>query len=247
VNPKNAETYQNRGNSWFSKRDFENAAADYGDAIRLDPKNAANYYNRANTWTQKGDNAKAIADFDDAIKLNPKYADAYLNRAIALVNTGEIEKGLADYDELIRLTPQSSPAYNSRGWAYSKHGDFAKALEGYNESIRIDPSNTFAITNRALLLATCSDAKIRDGDKAVADATKLCELSNWKSDSPLETLAIALAEAGKFDDAVKRLQAAIDLNPVFNRAFRDIAMEDFKAKKPYHEQAVAAAPKEDSK
>jgi hypothetical protein len=44
----------------------------------------------------------------------------------------------------------------------------------------------------------CPDAKIRDGDKAITDATKLCELSNWKSDSPLETLAIALAQAGKF-------------------------------------------------
>jgi hypothetical protein len=62
----------------------------------------------------------------------------------------------------------------------------------------------------AWLLATCPDAKWRDGSKAVQYATEACELTAWNEAGMINTLSAALAEAGRFDEAVNRLQQSID-------------------------------------
>ena len=51
-------------------------------------------------------------------------------------------------------------------------------------------------------MATCPEAKYRDGGKAVESATRACELTKWKSSEFLNTLAAAYAESGDFDAAV---------------------------------------------
>jgi hypothetical protein len=72
-------------------------------------------------------------------------------------------------------------------------------------------------------LATCPDARYRDGKLAVAAATRAAELTNWKDRNVLETLAAAYAEAGDFASAVHWQQrarerfVAMGFSPNFNQ------------------------------
>jgi serine/threonine protein kinase/tetratricopeptide (TPR) repeat protein len=50
---------------------------------------------------------------------------------------------------------------------------------------------------------------IRNGAKAVANATEACKLTDWKSANELDTLAAAYAEVGDFNEAVAQEQKAI--------------------------------------
>ena len=45
--------------------------------------------------------------------------------------------------------------------------------------------------------------RYRDGKKAVASATRACELTDWTDARLLDVLAAAYAEAGDFESAVK--------------------------------------------
>src|SRR6266446_6939440 len=52
-NPDNAVFYNNRGNAYWCKHDYDRAIADFDQAIRLDPKSARAYYNRGTAYWSK--------------------------------------------------------------------------------------------------------------------------------------------------------------------------------------------------
>jgi Flp pilus assembly protein TadD len=67
--PKNNDAYYYRGLAHASKREFENAIADYTEAITLDPDDAEAFNNRGNAYIRIGETEKAEADFTEAKRL----------------------------------------------------------------------------------------------------------------------------------------------------------------------------------
>jgi hypothetical protein len=90
-------------------------------------------------------------------------------------------------------------------------GGCAGALAANDEQLRRYPDLIHAHASRAWILATCPDAGLRDGEGAVASATRACELSHWKNTEMLQTLAAAYAEAGDFDSAARWYETALAL------------------------------------
>jgi tetratricopeptide (TPR) repeat protein len=203
LDPKSAVAYFNRGNCHASGNDFDGAIADWSEAIRLDPKDPDAYDNRGNGYLQKGEYDKALADADAALKINPKLADALSMRGCAHLEKGDSDKAIADFSEAIRLDPQLAAAYHNRGRAYAKQGDCAKALADYHALTDLNHDDAEAHNQMARLLATCADAAMRDGKKAVIHANIACEMTGWNDPMMIQTLAAACAETGDFAKAIE--------------------------------------------
>ena len=82
-------------------------------------------------------------------------------------------------------------------------------LDCYNRALNLEPESVPTLNNLAWFLATCEEASIRDGPRAVALAEKACTLTEWKAAVLNGTLAAAYAEAGRFPDAVAMANKAI--------------------------------------
>jgi len=216
---------------------------DCEEVIRLDPKNSNAYVGRGKAWHAKGAYARAISDYNEAIRLDLKQASAYVGRGKAWKAEGKADKAISDYVEAISnyndaiwIDPTDARLYRDRGNAWEVKGEYEKAISDYAEAIRLAPKDASSWNGRAWLAATCSEAKYRDGKKAIDDATKACELTNQKNGDYVGTLAAAYAETGDFDSAVKWAVKAIDLAPEKLRGDYQSRLDLYKAHKPYRDE-----------
>ena len=128
---------------------------------------------------------------------------------------------------------RARPAAHQPGSAWEKKGRYDKALADFNEAIRLDPRDGWNHNNRAWLLATCPEARYRDGRQAVASATHACELAGWKQAYLIGTLAAAYAEAGDFDAAIKwQTRANAMYSDAKDRSNGEARLELYRAKRP---------------
>jgi tetratricopeptide (TPR) repeat protein len=174
----------------------------------------------------------AIADLDESIRLAPS-SEALTYRGFGWKRLGDKDKAIADFDEAIRLNPNEALAWRVRGATYASKAEYAKTLADYTESIRVDPDNPDSRHHRVVLRSACMDEKYRDGKQAVEDATKACELSEWQNPLYLAGLAMAYAESGDFDSAVKWQQTALERSSSSPPASYVSNLENYKQHKPF--------------
>ena len=89
---------------------YDEAVADYTEAIRLKPDYAMAYHNRALAKTRHKDFDSAIVDFTEAIRLNSDYAEAYAHRGVAQAELGNIDEARSDLQIALALSEQRGDA-----------------------------------------------------------------------------------------------------------------------------------------
>jgi cytochrome c-type biogenesis protein CcmH/NrfG len=96
------------------------------------------------------------------------------------------------------------------GNALASQGRIAEATTEYRETLRLRPDWPPALGGLAWILATSSNESVRNGGEAVQLAERLCAVSGCQEADGLDVLAAAYAEAGRFDDAVRVAQRAVE-------------------------------------
>ncbi len=95
LNPENEFAYLNRGDAYYSLRQYKKAIEDYSKTIELDPENDTVCSNRGLTYSVLEQYEKAVSDYNKAIELAPEdtYNYVYLSRINII--TGNYDSALA--------------------------------------------------------------------------------------------------------------------------------------------------------
>jgi len=243
IDPKNAEAYNQRGILFMRNGDFKSAVADFHAALQIDPKYLAAHNNLGMAYLDAGDPDQAIAEETQALAIDPSSTLAYSNRAQAFAAKGDESGVIADFNRAQAVAPKDPAMLSNFALVFTKMGDYGRAVAGFEQALALDPGFGGASNNLAWLLATCPDAKFRDGKRALAEATAACKLTSWEDPVSLDTFAAACAEAGDFDAAVKweqRVLALPSLAPSDVEGARE-RLALFQAHKTYQEAPPAPA------
>jgi Flp pilus assembly protein TadD len=88
-------------------------------------------------------------------------------------------------------------------------GRLDEAVSHLRTVLAVTPRDPEAQKNMAWVLATCQDAHVRDGAKAVELAEQANQTEGGANPTVGATLAAAYAEAGRFTEAIKTAERAL--------------------------------------
>lgn len=172
-------------------------------ALQLDPDLAEAHATRGHIRMNfLHDWPAALEDFDEAIRHDPRYAMARVWRGLWLVFVGRTDEGLAELATAAELEPSSMPpvvTYARGLYSARRHGEAAAALE---RVVEVEPQNMLA---RALLASVYIE--LERFDEALVLASDVA----GKSPGGFSVAAVALARAGRTDEARAALNRLVEL------------------------------------
>ena len=166
----------------------------------LDEPAAKASYSLGVLLASSGRTADAVARLTAALRYNPNYLQAQMALGDVLRGSGRVEASLAHYAGAVQIDPLAAEARFNYAIALVRLRRYGDARAWLEESVRVQPDRPELAHALARLLASAPDARVRDGQRALA-MTK--QLASTNSNTEVgESMAMAFAEVGAYRDAV---------------------------------------------
>ena len=211
--PEEAGLYQKRAYAYELQGKFNEALRDMNDTIHHAYNDPFSWNQRAGFYLANGYvKMLAIDDLNEAIQRRPGSGLLLANRGYVYAMRKDYDNALRDLEDACLYEPHRPASWNNRGLVLFLKGDFNRALADFAVAENMNPHNAHVLLNRARMLATCKEAKYRDGKKAVELAKQALLMEPNPSREFFDALAAAYAETGNFAEAL-RLQNEVLRDP----------------------------------
>jgi tetratricopeptide (TPR) repeat protein len=141
-----------------------------------------------------------------AIELDPKLGVAYESRAICLNNLGRPEEARADIEKALALLPDRDYTWVKSADTFIRLKDFEAAKKHLDRALEINPNFTLAFR-------MYGDVCLAQGSFAQALEKYTASLERGPAWYVYKRRAEAQFHLGRYDESLKDLKTALDLNP----------------------------------
>ena len=242
-NPAASGAHNDLGVILAKRNDLINATRHFESAVQSDPENAGARLNFGQALSVTGKFPEAETQLLAAIKLKP--TDSFAHKCFASILSQEGKNREAILHLKLALCYSASPDIQTHEDLASllfQNGHFRQAADQFRKILLINSDLPESLNNLAWLLATCSDATVRNGAEAVRCAERACEMTAFKHPGMISTLAAAYAESGRFSEAVTNAESALRLLAMSGdtrlAGMSKELLRLYREGKPYHELAV---------
>jgi tetratricopeptide (TPR) repeat protein len=180
-------------------------------AIELKPDFSESYTNLGVIAYLRGNTSAAIGLFENAVRFRADNAEARFNLGRAFAREQRPDLAIAQYEAVLKIKPEDAEAHAGIAAVLAARGETRAAVMHYREALTSSPDLIGAVADLAWILATTTDASIRHPTEAVRLAEDAVRLTRSKNAVVLETLAVSYFAAGRVDEAIRTLHAAVDL------------------------------------
>ncbi len=182
-------------------------------ALRLDPRSAEAHYNLATALAWQGRVDEAATHFDTTLRIAPNHVGAHVNLGALLRGRGDRAGAVAHLRQALAVDPGNAAAHANLGGVLMQSGEVAAALREYRAALEASATLLEPLTELAWTLATSPSDPLRNASDAVAFGERARALTGGTDPRALDALAAAYASAGRYAEAVRTLDAALQLVP----------------------------------
>jgi tetratricopeptide (TPR) repeat protein len=211
LKPDSATAHTNLAAALFHDGNAQLAGEQFRKALELAPNDYDANHNLGEFYIESEKIAEARPLLEKAQKINPSSYDNGYDLAQAYFLTGELAQARALIQTLLQQK-NTGELHNLLGHVEEKDGKFVEAANQYGIAAHLDPSeeNLFDWGSEYLLHRTYEPAIeiFQQGSQRYPNSPRL-----------LIGLGMSLYSRGKYDDAVKALIAAADLDPSDARCY----------------------------
>lgn len=140
VSPAPAALYVQRGNYNLEMLEFDDALADFDQALRLDPRQDEAHYGRGMALGRMGMVQDGITALTTYISLHPDSSLAYTKRGVRHIWAGDDKAAERDLRKALELDPDNAEANDDIGVVYARRQEYGRAIDHFTRTVTIDPS-----------------------------------------------------------------------------------------------------------
>jgi protein O-mannosyl-transferase len=244
--PRFFEVHNNLGRLLGQLGMLQEATNHLAQAVAICPTSSAAHANLAHSLAAAGDRDGSREHYQIAMDGDPANPSIPVDWGKAMLAQNRAEEALSCFAQALRLDSRHTDARVGYGFALGQlgsnlaaEGRLEQAVDRYRDALRIQPDLPEVLNNLAWLLATAKEDQVRNGTEAVERAQRACELTHYQQPQFVGTLAAALAEAGKFEEARQTAHKAIILAEASGQKALVVKNRElsrlYEASKPYHD------------
>ncbi len=211
IRPDDPEALNNIGIALGKQNKLDEAIEVYRKCLQIRPGYPEALNNLGIALSEQGKFDEAVECFTKVLRTKPDSFTAHTNIGYALSLQGSLDEAVVHLAEAIRLNPRSAQAHYYLGQVMVQKRKIDEAIVHFEEALQLKPNWIEPMNNLAWFLVISQETTIHNPDKAVRLARRVCELTNYKEPSLLDTLAAAYAAAGDFSKAIETAEKALEL------------------------------------
>ncbi len=201
------------GQAVFALQRYEQAAALYEEAARLNPNDPTIAYH-AKVVQERGisdigaELATVIGGLRASLRDNPDDVATLTQLALAYRNAGEIDRSIERYERAVALAPDNVQIYLQLAETYQHNGDLSRAIFTWERAASLAPDQIVILGSLATAYGQAGDP-----DGVIRTTRRILRLD---PDHALahRTLGSAYLDKGELQEAAHALQRAITSDPV---------------------------------
>jgi tetratricopeptide (TPR) repeat protein len=202
--PGDARARLNLGVALAESGDLTGAIAQHLAVLELRPENdrlALTHFNLGTFYKRTNDPDNAVEHYRRALELDAGLAGAHYDLGELLSGSGHLSEALSHYSSAGELRPDQGSARLGHATVLMRLERFPEARRVLEKGVRELPADRRLANALARVLAAAPERSLRDGPRALAMATQVFETERVPPYA--ETLAMALAAVGRFEEAVR--------------------------------------------
>lgn len=239
-----AESYFLVANELRIQGNESEALRAYTRTLALNPDKTRAHLDMGTLFFRQRNYEKSIPHLRAAVEAQPDIDNTRKMLSLALIQTKNHAEAVPHLRRLVDGNGSDPIARLWLGHALVRVGKAAAAIVEYRESLRLQPNSSVAANELAWLLATHSNARIRDPEQALKLAMAAATTTQFRQARILDTLAAAQAANGDFVSALETVDQAISLAQAAKdgRTLQDLQRRRkvYEEGRPYKESAPPA-------